>query len=209
MTRDMCKSLTRLLREPPGGAHLLILAASGSKFCMGRERTAAEASELTQEVGDLIALNQALIDTPLVTIARVQGDAAGFGVGLAALCDITLGVRDIRFSFPEIKMGLAPTIVLAWLQRAIGRRRAFQLTATGEEISGQTLLDLDLVNEQVDDVNGLDSAVKRHVELLSAGSPRVHAEIKAMLRDSEHMSSDQAYALSAGRLVVGSILRRS
>ena len=37
-----------------------------------------------------------------------------------------------RFYFPEVGIGLAPALVLAWLPRLIGERQAFWLTATGE-----------------------------------------------------------------------------
>lgn len=207
VTTDMCRTLTGLLREPPEGGHVLVLTGAGENFCLGRERKASATPELTGEVSDLIALNQALTETRLVTLARVNGPAAGFGAGLAALCDVAVAMRSARFSFPEVTIGLAPTIVLAWLQKAVGRRKAFELTATGKQIDGDELVSLDLVNQVVEDADMLDEAIRDWTDALTQRSPRVHAEIKAMLEDSEHMSADQAYALSAGRLVVGSLLR--
>lgn len=204
---DMCRALTALLRSPPAGAHILVLTGANDAFCLGRERKASATAELTGEVADLIALNQALAATRLVTVARVNGSAAGYGAGLAALCDVAVAVKSAAFSFPEVTIGLAPTIVLAWLQKAVGRRRAFEMTATGMNVSGDELVALELVNSVVDDITALDAAIDGWVETLARRSPRVHAEIKAMLRDAEHMSSDQSYALSAGRLVVGSLLR--
>jgi len=207
ITGDMCRSMARLLREPPRGAHVLVLSGVGGSFCLGRERKASATAELGAEVAGLIGLNEALVESNLVTLARVNGPAAGFGAGLAALCDVAVAVRSAGFSFPEVTIELAPTIVLAWLQKAVGRRRAFQLTATGKIVAGDDLVELGLVNEIVDDLPALDEAVERWLGDLTGRSPRVHADIKAMLRDSEHMSSRQAYALSAGRLVVGTLLR--
>lgn len=209
MTLDMCDALAGLLREPPAGAHVLVLEAAGEAFCLGRERTAATPEDLPREVRRLIALNEALMHTPLVTVARVHGDAAGFGVGLASLCDVAVAVRSANFAFPEVTMDLAPTLVLAWLARVVGRRHAFWLTATGEPVSGSAAVQMGLVNEVVDDAATLDTAVQRRVAALQRRSPRVHAEIRAMLRSAAALSEEQAYELSADRLVLGSLRRRT
>ncbi len=199
----ICRSLTRLLLDPPEGAHVLVLASAGPAFCLGRDRGASDAAGLAAESEALIGLNQALERSRLVTVARVQGDAAGFGAGLAALCDVAVAVRGARLSFPEAKIGLAPAVVLGWLPRLVGRRMAFWLTATAEAVTGDDLVRLGFVNEVVADEAALDEAVARRVEALAARRPRVHADIKAMLRDFEGIPADKAYAMAGSRLVVG------
>ena len=208
MTLEICDELVRLLTQPPKGAHLFVLEAAGEAFCLGRERAAVSPDDLPGEVRRLIAVNLALLNTPLVTVARVHGDAAGFGVGLAALCDVAVTTEAARFSFPEVRMDLAPTLVLAWLARVVGRRNAFWLTATGEEIDGSAAMRMGLVNEVVEDASALDAAIAGRIAALQAHSPRVHAGIRAMLRSAAGMSEEQAYELSADKLVVGSLLRR-
>lgn len=203
LSMSICVALTRLLSSPPEGAHILIIAAAGQSFCIGRDRGASDPSGLVAESDILIHLNQALVDSRLVTIARVQGNAGGFGAGLAALCDVTIAQRSASFFFPESKIGLAPAIVLGWLPQLVGRRAAFWLTATSMPVAGEQLLRLDLVNELVDDEAGMDAAVARSVGELSARKPRVHAEIKAMLRDFEGLATDKVYAMAGSRLVVG------
>ena len=53
----------------------------------------------------------------------------------------------------------------------------------------------------------LDAALSKRVEILQSRSPRVHAEIRAMLRSSSTLSETQAYELAADRLVLGSLRR--
>src|SRR3712207_6933355 len=48
-----------------------------------------------------------------------------------AACDVSVAVASARIFFPEVSIGLAPALVLAWLPRVIGAREAFWLTATG------------------------------------------------------------------------------
>jgi len=63
--------------------------------------------------------------TRLVTVTEVRGDAAGFGVGVLAACDVAVAEAGARFFFPEVGIGLAPAVVLAWLPRVVGEREAF------------------------------------------------------------------------------------
>jgi methylglutaconyl-CoA hydratase len=207
MTLDMCDALAGLLREPPAGVHVLVLRAAGEHFCLGRERTAATPDDLPVEVRRLVAVNDALATTPLVTVARVHGDAGGFGVGIAALCDVAVATRAARLNFPEVRIDLAPALVLAWLPRMVGRREAFWLTATGDPVSGDEAVRIGLLNEVVDGVDALDAAVARRVEALVRAKPRVHVDIRRMLHSVESLTPAQAYELASDRLVLGSMKR--
>ena len=207
MTMDMCDALAAVLTDPPEGVHVLVLSGAGEQFCMGRERTAATPDDLPNEVRRLVAVNEALASTPLVTVARVHGDAAGFGVGLAALCDVAVATRVAKLSFPEVRINLAPALVLAWLPHMVGRRAAFWLTASGAPVSGDEAVRIGLLNEVVDDVDALDAAVTGKVDALLAAQPRVHTDIRAMLRSVQSLSEGQRNELASDRLVLGSLRR--
>ena len=208
MTMDMCDALVEVLSAPPDSVHIMLITGAGDQFCMGRERTAATPEDLPAEVRRLVALNEALTATRLVTVARVHGDAAGFGVGLAALCDVALATRAAQLGFPEVRIDLAPALVLAWLPRMVGRRAAFWLTASGAQVCGEEAVRIGLLNDVVADSDALDTAVERAIAMLSAGQPRVHTEIKAMLNSVESLSQQQSYELASDRLVLGSLRRR-
>jgi methylglutaconyl-CoA hydratase len=207
MTVPLCQRLTDLLLRPPEGAHVLRLRAAGEVFCLGRERPAASAGELRDETRVLVELHQALRGTALVTIAQVHGHAAGFGVGMIAACDVAVAIENAQFWFPEVDIDLAPAIVLAWLPQLVGEREAFWLTATGERLPALAAKQLGLINEVVADGAALADEVERRVAALRAHSPRVHTEIKEMLRLSRVLDEDSALAASVDRLVVGALRR--
>jgi methylglutaconyl-CoA hydratase len=207
LTVELCSELTELLTNPPAEAHILRLRTHGEVFCRGRERAGADPGDLVAETRTLVGLHQALKKSPLVTVAEVQGDAAGFGVGVLAACDVAVAVADARFYFPEVGINLAPALVLAWLPRVIGERNAFWLTATGESITAARALELGLINEVVADTNELTKAVGERVAALRGRNPRIHAEIKDMLRAFRSLDEDQALELSIDRLVVGALRR--
>jgi methylglutaconyl-CoA hydratase len=207
LTVDLCAELTELLQHPPAGAHVVVLRAAGEVFCLGRERAGATPADLAFETRVLVALHQALRSSPLVTIAEVHGDAAGFGVGLIAACDVAIAVSDAHFWFPEVGINLAPALVLAWLPRVVGEREAFWLTATGERITASGAREMGLVNEIVSGADGLAKEVAERVAALRARNPRIHSEIKDLLRAFRSLDEDQALELSVDRLVVGALRR--
>jgi methylglutaconyl-CoA hydratase len=203
------RELEALLTDPPAGAHVLRLRSVGEAFCLGRERggTSTAPGVVRGEAETLVSVQRAMRRTRLVTVAEVQGDAAGFGVGMLAACDVAVAVADARFSFPEVGIGLAPALVLAWLPRLVGERQAFWLTATGEKISAARAQELDLLNAVVGSADELRKDVDERVALLRARDPRVHAEIRDMLRAFSPLGDDAALDMSIDRLVVGSLRR--
>jgi methylglutaconyl-CoA hydratase len=206
-TVELCRELIALLQDPPVGAHVVHLKAAGPVFCVGREREGVTPAELRGESQVLVDLTRALRHTRLVTVAEVQGDAAGFGVGVIAACDVAVAVDTAQFSFPEVGIGLAPALVLAWLPRLVGNREAFWLTATGEAIPAARARELGLVNAVVGSVDELRKEVDERIRALRERKPRVHADIKDMLRVFAGVGDDQALDVSIDRLVVGSMRR--
>lgn len=207
LTMPACRRLVELLERPPDGAHVLRLRARGRAFCLGREREADDLSALREEAGTLVRLNAALQASPLVTVAEVQADAAGFGVGLAALADVAVAAPTARFWFPEVRIDLAPAVVLAWLPRIVGRKQAFWLTATGEAIDAERAVELGLLTA-VAPTNGLTTAVDDVVAGLRTQTPRVHRGIKELLATMADLDRPAADAFATERLIIGSLARR-
>ena len=204
---EMCARVTALLDDPPEGAHILRLRADGDAFCLGRDRGGSTTAEVRAEAEALAGLTRSAQRTRLVTVAEVQGDAAGFGVGLVAAFDVSVAVREATFRFPEVGIGLAPALVLAWLPRVVGRREAFWLTATGQALTADRAAELGLLNEVVDTRDALAKRVDDMVAQLRSRSSRVHGDIKDMLRVFGDLGDERALDVSIDRLVVGSLRR--
>jgi len=67
-----------------------------------------------------------------VTLAAVNGVAAGGGLELALACDLRIAADNARFSFPELELGLIPAAGgTQRLQRAVGTARAKELILGG------------------------------------------------------------------------------
>ncbi|HEY8029169.1 MAG TPA: enoyl-CoA hydratase-related protein, partial [Gaiellaceae bacterium] len=149
----------------------------------------------------------ALERTPLVTVAEVQGDAAGFGVGLVALSDVAVAVEDACLSFPEVDAGFAPALVLAWLGELVGRRRAFWLAATGVRLPAGEARDAGLLTDVVRDRSELATTTAAAIELLCTKPQRVHAQIKELLRLYAAVPAERRGGIASDRLAFGALQR--
>ena len=93
-----------------------------------------------------------LVHMPQMTIAAVNGPAAGAGWGLAMACDLRIAGPGARFTATFIRMGLGPDFGLSHtLPRSIGRERALELLATGRTVDADEALRLGIVSSVVDD----------------------------------------------------------
>ena len=206
-TPDMTRRLAALLRTPPDDAHVVRLAAAGPEFCMGRAPFRPGAGPLHEDVEALVELVDALQRTPVVTVAEVQGDAAGFGVGLVALSDVAVAAADVHLSFPEVDAGFAPALVLSWLGDVVGRRNAFWLAATGVRVPAREARQIGLLTRVVDDPRGLAATTSEIVELLCSKPPRVHAQIKELVRLYASVPEERRGAVALDRLAFGALQR--
>jgi enoyl-CoA hydratase/carnithine racemase len=206
-TPEMTTSLTTLLRRPPEGVHVVHVSAAGPEFCMGRAPFRSGAGPLREDVEGLVALVDALQRTSVVTVAEVQGDAAGFGVGLVALSDVAVAASNVRLSFPEVDAGFAPALVLSWLGDVVGRRKAFWLAATGVCVAAEEACELGLLTHVVGAAADLSDAASSIVELLCSKPVRVHAQIKELVRLYGSVPADRRGGIALDRLAFGALQR--
>lgn len=116
-------------------ARVLRVRARGKVFCTGRERAGREAAGIRRETRRLIEVKRRLRMSPLISVAEVQGDAFGFGFGLAIVCDFVLVAQTAALGFPEMRSGLPPSAIMAYLGEYTLPRFAFPLLLFGDVIT--------------------------------------------------------------------------
>lgn len=206
-TPAMTGRLAGLLRTPPDGVHVVHISAAGPDFCLGRAPFRKGAGPLRADVEGLVEINEALRSCPAVTVVEVQGDAAGFGVGLVALADVAIAPAAAHLSFPEVDAGFAPSLVLTWLVPLVGPRQAFWLTATGIRLPAPEAQALGLLTHVVDDAAGLSAAVASTIELLGSKKPEVHTDIKRLVSLYTDLPDGRRAEVAADRLAFGALRR--
>src|ERR1700686_5921274 len=141
----MLAELRREASHP--AARVLRLRARGKVFCTGRERGGRDAATIHHESARLIEFKRALRISPLISVAEVHGDAFGFGFGLAIVCDFVYVSENAALGFPEMKFGLAPSAIMAYLGEYALPRFAFPLLLFGDPIAPQHALQIGLISQ--------------------------------------------------------------
>ena len=128
-------------------ARVLRIRARGRVFCTGRERAARDADSIRAEAARIIEFKRIVRTCPLISVAEVQGDAFGFGMGLAIVCDFPLVSEKASLCFPEMRHGLPPAAIMAYLGEYALPRFAFPLVLFGEPFTPQSALEIGLISK--------------------------------------------------------------
>jgi methylglutaconyl-CoA hydratase len=195
------RELSDGLREMSGDAALrvIVLAADGNDFCAGADLTALHAlldasdDDQRRDAEALGGVFRALREMPQVTIAAVRGRALAGGTGLATACDIVVAEEGARFGYPEVRVGFVPAMVMAILRRQTGEKRAFELVASGRQVSAREALELGLVSRVVA-VHELDGAVEQLAGELAAMPPNALRSTKALFYSLDGTNFDDGIA---------------
>src|SRR3712207_345249 len=101
------------------------------------------------DAAGLAALLHTLDRLPKPTLAVVQGNAYGGGVGLVACCDVAVASDRAGFALTEVRLGLTPATISPYVVNAIGPRQARRYFTTGEVIPAARARESGLVHEAV------------------------------------------------------------
>jgi len=197
--RQLLDAFERAQADPAIGA--ILLRGNGTAFCSGMDLEEV----LGADQDDLVDLHERLFTTiqrarkPIV--AAVPGVALAAGMGLAANAHIVVAAPEARFGLTEIRIGLWPVVVFRSVARAIGERRATELSLTGRTIGADEALRFGLVTELASDpkIKALELAQK-----LSQSSP---IAIATGLEYAERIRGlDWAEAAPIGRRMRGDLM---
>ena len=133
------------------------------------------------------------------TIARLNGHALAGGLGLVLACDLAVAAEHAELGTPEIDVGLFPMMVMALLQRHVGRKRALQLVMTGARLPSRDALAWGLVNQVVPAAE-LDQAVGALAEKVAGKSQAVLALGRRAFYAAEDMALPGALEFLASQL---------
>jgi isohexenylglutaconyl-CoA hydratase len=158
MVDELLRCFTTLAGEQHAGVRAVVLRAAGTAFCAGGDvRDLGDATHESAAVA-FERLMRALNEAPQVVIARIQGAAMGGGLGLVCVSDIAIAAESASFALPEVRMGLAPALIMPYVLQRIGLTRARKLMLTGTRFGAEAARDYGLVHETCADAE-LDMVV--------------------------------------------------
>jgi len=146
---DLLMSRLKQAGDDTGVRAIVIGSAVEGRFCGGldlkkfRTRSPSEMHRIVNKL--YLQLFELQASLPKPVIAAITGSVRGGGMSIAITCDMVVAADDATFGYPEMEIGLLPSIHYHHLPRIVGRHRAFDLLFTGRVFDAQEAKDLGLV----------------------------------------------------------------
>ncbi|MCO5259320.1 MAG: enoyl-CoA hydratase-related protein [Crocinitomicaceae bacterium] len=144
--------------EKDQSVRTIVITGEGKAFCAGQDLAEVmdpNGPELTSIVTNHynpIIERIRKIEKPI--IAAVNGVAAGAGANIAIACDITIAKKSASFIQAFSKIGLIPDSAgTFFLPRIIGFQKAAALMMTGDKVSADEAVALNMIYKAVEDEN--------------------------------------------------------
>lgn len=201
LAQALSEALDQARRDP--SVRALVLTGEGGSFCsgidlgglvgmLGKDARPEVLRSLSRRVlaGQLHPAVRALWNFPKPTVAAVEGAAAGFGLDLAAACDLRVIARDAKLSYTFVRRGLVPDGGTGHvLPRLVGLGRALELVLLAEPFDGARAEAIGLANRVVDADEVLETALSL-AGRMAENAPLAMAAAKARLKSNESLEEE-------------------
>jgi enoyl-CoA hydratase len=177
---------------------VLILTGEGKAFVAGAD--IASMKEYDSEKAETFsALGQSVFhkfdQSPLITIAAINGFALGGGMELALSCDIRTGSTKASVGLPEVSLGLIPGFGgTQRLARLVGTGRAMEIILSGDMISSEEAYRIGIINKVFEPENLIESTLKIADSIISRG-PIAVREAKRIIKNGFSLSPSEGYKI--------------
>jgi len=185
MIQELIQAVTRLNDDP--AIRVIILTGEGKSFCGGADLNWMKSMihySMQENKKDSMAL-RTLFDTldtcSKFVIGKITGHAFGGGLGLIAVCDLTLSLPDLKFAFSETKLGLVPAVISPYIIRRIGPSTARHLFMTGERFTSEYGHQIGLLDHLVHP-DDMETLVHKYISEIHAAGPHAVTEAKKLLQ---------------------------
>ena len=174
------------------------LVSRGPTFSAGADlnwmREVADQSEADnqEDARQLGSMLNGLAHLAVPTVALVQGNAYGGGIGLIAACDMVVAVKDCVFAFTEVNLGLIPAVISPFVVAAIGARQARRYFITGEKFDTYHAQGMGLIHEMVPTQGALVAQGEYIVDQILQSEPGAVSQAKALIADVGNRPIDVA-----------------
>jgi enoyl-CoA hydratase/carnithine racemase len=162
LSRAMIAELNRWhARSIRDGARAIVLGANGPSFCAGANIDDLRSGwmEGGDPETDPLHFFRRLATDRRVTIAAVQGTAAGGGLELTLACDLVIAGERATFLAPELGHGVIPPLGIALLPHIVGRHRAMDMVLTRRKVDAEEAVRIGLATHRAGADDVISSAV--------------------------------------------------
>ena len=193
LLRYLYDSMDRVTQDPQ--IKTAILTGAGKSFCAGLDLEKLTTDNLEDPRGDgkdFVALKR---ECPKPVIGAINGHAITGGFELALNCDFLIASTNAKFKDTHAHIGIHPGWGMSQLlQRAVGLRRAKQISFAAEFISADQAFAFGLVNEVVEPERLIPRALELSAAIAKA-NPEMLLTMKNLIEAGSLLDTEKALAL--------------
>jgi len=202
MLDALLQSLRRLAEDASIGA--VVLTGTGRGFCAGGDVKAMAESAggevLEERVHGLRArmeVSRLLHEMPKITIAMINGPAAGAGLSMALACDMRIAAESAKLTTAFIKVGFPGDFGGTYfLTKLIGTAKARELYYLADVVDARQAAALGIVNRVVPDAD-LHKETMALAARIGSGPRIAYLHMKSALNVAESGSLMESFDTEA------------
>lgn len=175
----------------------VVLTGAGKYFCTGMDLGQGNQAKLQEELESGVAAQRslemfsALREFPKPLIVRMNGPAFGGGCGLVFVGDIRIARKESFICFSEVRRGIVPALISAFIVQQMGEFLSLQYMTTGMRFPVEEMMERGLLTAVVADEAALDERVALYCTELKKCAPQAVQATKANIRHcAEHLHAD-------------------
>lgn len=174
----------------------VVLQGEGKVFCAGadlnwmREMVNFTFEQNREDSLKLFAMFEAIASCSLPVIGMIHGAAFGGALGLVAACDEVVAEDNTQFSFSEVKLGIAPAVISAFVNKKAVPGKVRPLMLSGVVFNAHVAQQAGLVTEVVPAGEGHTALQKVLHNYLQCG-PEAVRETKKLLNGLPAMTWEE------------------
>lgn len=161
---------------------VVVLRGKGKVFCAGgdlnwmRDVLGQTEQQVVDDSRHLLNMYRTINDSPKLVIAAIEGAAIAGALGIISCADIVIAEIGTKFCVSEVKIGLVPGIIAAFILPRIGTSWFRYLSKSALLFDTDTARMAGLIHEVATGPNDLARRVDAHVALALGSSPDAIAE---------------------------------
>jgi methylglutaconyl-CoA hydratase len=137
----------------------------------------------------LLDLYESIYNCPKPVIGKINGHAFGGGIGLIAVCDLTIAPPGLKFAFSEVKLGIIPSVISTFVGKRIGIANMRRLFITGERFTTDHAVKIGLIDFMVDQEE-IDKKIQEYVDIIHSSGPVAIKEVKNLISQYEALDTE-------------------
>lgn len=196
LVNGLADRLAEAQQDP--AVRVIVLTNVGNTFCAGADLKSSTPGDQPRDRRTFVDVFQMILESPKPVIGRIDGHATGGGVGLVAVCDISVMRNDAKIGFTEVRLGVAPAVISVVCLPKMRRADASELFLSGERFTPDRAAEVGLINRSVAP-DALDEAVEGFIDKVVRGGPIALAAAKELIHRVPDMPIDEAFSWTARR----------